>query len=572
MVFLTVVILFAVSAVAPFVRERMGKAFPLLVAGAPAACAGYFASKFYEVIQTGKPILSTWEWSQALGMDLAANLDGLSLLFAMLVCGIGAFVMLYATSYMKGEEKEGRFFAFLGSFMASMLGLVLVDNLLLVFVFWELTSITSYLLIGWVHKSADSRKSALQALVTTGLGGLALLAGLVLLGIAAGTWSISEIANSPDLVERVRESELLPGILVCVLAGCFTKSAQFPFHYWLPNAMAAPTPVSAYLHSSTMVKAGVFLIARLNPIFDGVAGWSTTLVIFGGFTMLFAAYMGSRQSILKRLLAYSTVSSLGLMVFLIGLGSSNHYALYGAMGYLLAHALFKATLFLVAGTLTHETGEKDIERLGGLHSVMPMTSWAGFLAALSMAGVPMFLGFQGKEFLLKATLEAPKEWVWWLFGVAVIAAIWNVMIGFCVGWKPFRGALTETKKHPHDAPRPMWIGPIVLAVLALVGGLAPGWFAKPVVEQAVAAVQIRGDHAEPKHDAEHAETVAFALIPVAADYPEEHTEGAHHGDGAHAAGHYEVPWTLVELWPTKAKSWIALMGSLSAIILGIVAY
>ncbi|MEM1165824.1 MAG: hydrogen gas-evolving membrane-bound hydrogenase subunit E [Planctomycetota bacterium] len=560
--FIPVLILFVVAALAPFLRPVLGKRLWVVIAGAPALSCAWFVSQLPGVIENG-PMVGGFAVSEALGVDFAWRLDGLSLLFAILVTGIGALVMLYASSYMPGDEKEGRFYSFLGAFMASMLGLVLVDNILLIFVFWELTSITSYLLIGWVHKEQTSRTSALQALVTTGLGGLALLAGLVLLGQAAGTWSLGELISDPARIEAVQNSPLLPGILVCVLAGCFTKSAQFPFHYWLPNAMAAPTPVSAYLHSSTMVKAGVFLIARLNPVFDGVAAWSTTLTIFGGFTMVFAAYMGSRQTVLKKLLAYSTVSSLGLMVFMIGLGAGNHYALTAAMAYLLAHALFKATLFLVAGILTHETGVKDAEKLSGLWRVMPITFFAALFAALSMAGLPGLAGFQGKEFLLKATLDAPS-WVWLLWLAAVVGAVWNVMIAFCVGWKPFYGRRVETPVTPHEPPFRMWAGPVTLAVLGIVGGLAPMLFAKPMVEATVASISPpAATESETYHTAAPS---GYELVAVADD------DGAHAGDGSYSDGHgYPIAWTLDKLLlPKDSKAGIALLSSLGAVGAGLV--
>ncbi|MCA9979435.1 MAG: hypothetical protein KDD89_01325, partial [Anaerolineales bacterium] len=281
-----------------------------------------------------------WDWVPALNISLSFHIDGLALLMALIISGVGTLIFIYASGYMAGDPQITRFYFILTFFMLAMLGVVLADNIILLFVFWELTSISSYLLIGFRHESAVSQRSALQALLVTGSGGMCLMAGLVLLGFAADSWQLSEIIH---LGETIQSSTLYLPALVLILLGAFTKSAQFPFHFWLPNAMAAPTPVSAFLHSATMVKAGVYLLARMNPALGGTEVWFYALTIFGGITGLVGAWLSWQQVDLKRIMAYSTISALGVLVFLIGLG--NHYAYEAAMVFLLVHSLYKGALF-----------------------------------------------------------------------------------------------------------------------------------------------------------------------------------------------------------------------------------
>ena len=309
-----------------------------------------------------------FDWAPSLGLRLSWLLDGLSVTFALLITGIGTLIVLYTGGYLKGHPHLGRFFSFIFLFMGSMLGVVVSDNFLMLFVFWELTSITSFLLIGFDHEREASRRAALQALVVTGGGGLALLAGLLVVSVVTGASQMSDLAANAALL---RSSPFYLAALVLILGGAFTKSAQFPFHFWLPNAMEAPTPVSAYLHSATMVKAGVYLLMRLNPVMGGTAAWETLLPAFGAATLVVGAVLAVRQTDLKLQLAYTTVSSLGLLVMLTGFGTP--LAVEAAVLYLVAHALFKGALFMVAGIIDHETGTRDITRLGGLRAAMPAT-------------------------------------------------------------------------------------------------------------------------------------------------------------------------------------------------------
>jgi multicomponent Na+:H+ antiporter subunit A len=479
---LALAILIVTAALAPGLCRLSRRFGTLLVAAAPAALGVWFASSF-NGIASGTPLDQSWTWLPDLGLDLAFRVDGLSLTFALLICFIGSGVLLYASSYLKESPRLGSFLAILTSFMAAMLGLVLSNNLILLFVFWELTSITSFLLIGFEHERESARKAAVQALLTTGLGGLSLLAGAILIGLEAGTWTISDIAP-----ETILQSDLYIPIAVLLLLGAFTKSAVFPFHYWLPNAMEAPSPVSALLHSATMVKAGVYLVARMHPTMsadgDGFAVWDDTLILFGGFTMLFAAFVATRQDQLKKILAYSTVSSLGTLIMLLGIGDAK-----AASTYLLAHAIFKGGLFLVAGSLTKATGTKYPEQLGGLLSKSPMLAGAAVLGGLSMAGMFPFIGFAGKELLLKAGLHH-DEWSLAATIAATLAGTLTVYAALVVGIRPFLLKPAEGVKVVWKAS-PGWrqlFLPTVLAVAGLVAGLAPMLFAEPVVGMMVASI------------------------------------------------------------------------------------
>jgi multicomponent Na+:H+ antiporter subunit A len=437
----------------------------------------------------GDDVVFAVAWVSELGVALRFRLDGLAALFAFLVTGIGAAVVVYATGYLGSNPARGRFMAYLLLFMSSMLGLVLADDLILLFVFWELTSIASYLLIGFKHESADSRRKALQALLVTGSGGLALLAGFILLGIEAGTFVLSEILADPDRVLSSRAA--FPAMLLIIL-GAFTKSAQYPFHFWLPNAMAAPTPVSAYLHSATMVKAGVFLLARFNPLFGADVAWTWILIGFGAFTMLYAAGRGLFETDLKRILAFTTLSVLGALVMLIGVGTE--LAIKSAILFLLGHALYKAVLFMTAGNLDHATGTRDVRLLFGLRRAMPLTMLAAGLAALSKAGFPPFVGFIGKEYVYKAGLALESMDAILVSGVFLTNSV-LLALAFKVGIHPFwhRGEW----KGEGTAPDPgrvrevsplMWSGPLILAFSGLVLGLAPGLFTTPIVAASASSV------------------------------------------------------------------------------------
>ncbi len=384
-------VIMGLACAAPLLHRVLRGATHWVLAGVAAALTAYLASLVPEIACGGVRV-PRWAWVPQFGLDLALRIDGWSVLMALIISGIGALILVYAGGYLAGHRQLGAMYAYLLLFMGSMLGVALSDNLILLFIFWELTSLSSYLLIGFEHERAEARAAALQALLVTGLGGLALLAGAVLLGLAAGTFEISALLSRGA---EVRAHGFYTPIVVLVLLGALTKSAQFPFHFWLPNAMEAPTPVSAYLHSATMVKAGVFLLARMAPILGGSLVWETALVSVGAVTMLLGAAMATGSRTLKRILAYSTISVLGTLTMLIGVGTTS--ALQAAAAVLLAHALYKGALFMTAGALSHATGEYEAERLSGLGGSLRMTAAGGLLAALSMAGIPPLVGFAAKE-------------------------------------------------------------------------------------------------------------------------------------------------------------------------------
>jgi len=466
---------------APVLYKRYKENFGWIAVSFPLYMFFSFLSR-YPRIAAGESLRESLPWVPSLGINFSFLLDGLSLTFALIITLVGAAVFLYAGAYMKGYKDAGKFYLSIGVFMTSMLGLVLADNMLLLFVFWELTSFSSYLLIGFNHHKESSRKSALQALLVTGGGGLALLAGILLLGSVTGTY---EISSFYDMNRVITAHSLYPAIVALLLLGAFTKSAQFPFHFWLPNAMEAPTPVSAYLHSATMVKAGVYLIARLNHEIGGTPLWQDTVLVTGAVTMLFTATLAFRQTDLKKLLAYSTLAVLGTLVMLLGIGSE--LAIKAFFIYLIAHSLYKGTLFLVAGTIDHETGTRDIGKLGGLRKAMPVTAAAAALASFSMMGVIPLIGFIGKETVYKAILELDR-WGLPLITAAVLANACVVMVTLLVGFRPFWGKAGETPKQAHEAPLKMLLGPALLAVLGLLIGLFPDFFISAMLEQSARSI------------------------------------------------------------------------------------
>lgn len=469
MVALILASLTLVALAAPLLWRTSRTVAGIVFAAVPAAAGVWFATLLPEAAE-GTILHESWEWVPALDVALTFRLDGLGVAFAVLICLIGALVMLYASGYMHHHPRAGSFFTTLIAFLTAMLGLVLADNIIVLFVFWELTSITSYLLVGFDFDRASARRSALQALLVTGIGGLALLAGLILLGIAAGSYELSAILASPLLGHT-----LYTPAVILILLGAFSKSAIFPFHFWLPNAMEAPSPVSALLHSSTMVKAGVYLIARLHPALGGAAIWDDALIGLGGLTMLLGAFLATREGELKKVLAYSTVSSLGVMVMLIGMGADAAAAVY-----LVAHAMFKGCLFMSAGALTMATGVKDIERLRGVVHAMPAASWAAIVGALSMAGLFPLLGFVGKELLLKAGLAHPELSVP-VIVATLLAAVMTVSISFLFSVHLFVGEPAKDIAHARDPVWSMLVGPAVLALGGLIAGIAPDLFARDLI-------------------------------------------------------------------------------------------
>lgn len=452
--------------------------FSIISAGIPLALFVYFC-QFIGRISNGEVITEFYSWIPTFGVNLGFTLDGLSLLFSLMITGIGFLVFVYTSAYLKNHEYLDRFYAYLSMFMAAMLGLVLSDNLISLFVFWELTSITSFFLIGFNNTSSESRKSALIALAITGIGGLSLLVGALFLGSITGTYSIAEmLAMSPEIASN----PYYVLIVLLIFGAAFTKSAQFPFHFWLPGAMKAPTPVSTYLHSATMVKAGIYLLMRLTPVLGDQEFWNSTLIIVGAITMVYSAIHTLFRTDLKGILAYSTISALGILVFLIGQGTVD--ALTAATVFIIVHALYKATLFLVTGIIDHQTGTRDTTVLRGLRKVLFPVAIAGFLAALSSAGIPPTIGFIGKELTYESTFHFGNTAIL-LMALIVITKILLLYAGFVAGIKPFTGALPERFQQTKMPSFLMWFPPVILALGSLVFGIFPeiieGSLIKPMV-------------------------------------------------------------------------------------------
>ena len=459
----TVFLPLAFACLVPFASKVLKNRYWLL-ALLPASLFTYLLSLVSQV--QNAELVQTYSWFPSLGVDLKFVLDGFSLLMSLLITGIGTFILLYAAGYLGKDKYVGRFYVLILIFMTSMLGIVLSGNLLLTFVFWEMTTISSYLLVGYKFESESARKSALQALLVTGIGGLVLLAGILILGLQYGSFDIAALKAS--FLEKGSNVTAKTAI-VLILIGCFTKSAQFPFHFWLPNAMAAPTPVSAYLHSATMVKAGVYLIYRFSDIFNGVAVWNVSLTLIGASTMLLAAIFGLFYHDLKKILAYSTISVLGMLVLLAGIGT--YLSITAGILVLTGHALYKAVLFMVAGSIDHEAGTRDVMRLRGLKKLMPMTFAGAVLAALSQSGFPPFFGFIGKEYFYKSSLASELSYL--ITTVVVISSIIVVFLAFAAGLHSFTGQKSEEFKDCHEAPPTMLAGPLVLGTVGLVLGIFP---------------------------------------------------------------------------------------------------
>ncbi|WP_245409814.1 hydrogen gas-evolving membrane-bound hydrogenase subunit E [Pararhizobium haloflavum] len=458
-------------------------------------------------VSDGAAHVKSFAWVPSLNIELAFRLDGFSLLFALLISGIGTLVTIYAGSYFNGKSTadKGRFLSLILAFMAAMLGTVLSDNLIVMFVFWELTSLISFLLIGFDGEKSEARASALQSLIVTAGGGLVLFAGIVLIGITLDTFSVSEV------LERAGElvaSQLAGVIAACVIVGAFTKSAQFPFHFWLPNAMAAPTPASAYLHSATMVKLGVFLLARFDQVFATLPGFGETLVVAGSITMLVSGLKAIRAESFKAILAQSTVASLGILVMLIGLDSE--VAAVATVGFILAHALYKAALFFCAGTAIHATGEARLANLRGLGRALPFTAIATILASLSMAGLPPFVGFISKEYLFEAQLDSS----WAIFPVVVAVIVNAVMVGVAgvVSIRPYYWPTKTPTVVEHGETPGMLVGPMALAGFGILIGLFPAIVAGTVIAPAASA--LRGEQIEVSFGLWHGLTPMLALSVI----------------------------------------------------------
>lgn len=466
----------------------------------------YFTT-FISKISNGRQVTEGYPWIPSLDINVVLYLDGLSLLFALLITGIGALVVLYSIYYLnKDKEKLHNFYVYLLLFMGSMLGLVLSDNMIVLYMFWEFTSLSSFLLIGYWHHRERSRYGAQKSMLITVFGGLGMLGGFVLLAFMGDTFSIRQlISQSGELVG----DPLFTAALLLVLLGAFTKSAQFPFHIWLPDAMEAPTPVSAYLHSATMVKAGIYLVARLSPVFAESGLWLWLIAASGIVTLCWGSFSAVKQTDLKAILAYSTISQLGMIMSLLGLGAAAlHYksmneniylaATVAAVFHLINHATFKGSLFMAAGIVDHETGTRDIRKLGGLMNFMPITFTITIIGAFSMAGLPPFNGFLSKEMFFSSMVRVREMDIFnmetWglLFPVlAWVASIFTFIYSMIIVFKPFTGKQQPEKleKKPHEAPLGMLIPPVILASLVIIFGFFPNVLSSTIIEPAVAAIR-----------------------------------------------------------------------------------
>ncbi|WP_298569873.1 monovalent cation/H+ antiporter subunit A [uncultured Aliiroseovarius sp.] len=435
-------------------------------------------------VLAGEVVMARVDWMPALGLNFTLMLDGLGFFFALLILGIGLLIIAYARHYLSRDDNMGEFFTYLLLFQGAMVGIVLSDNILLLLVFWELTSLSSFLLIGYWKHLPEGRQGARMALVVTGTGGLSMIGGMLILGQIVGSYDLSVILQSRDLIQA---DPLYVPALILILLGCFTKSAQFPFHFWLPHAMAAPTPVSAYLHSATMVKAGIFLMARMWPVLSGTPEWFMIVTSAGLVTMVLGAVIALFKHDLKALLAFSTVSHLGLITMLLGTGTA--FGAMAAVFHILNHATFKAALFMSAGIIDHEAHTRDIRRLGGLRSLMPVTFVIVTLAALSMAGIPLLNGFLSKEMMLEEAAHTTLFGAPWLVpALAVLGSLFSAAYCFRLIGHVFLGPVRDDyPAKPHDPNAGMWLPPALLVVLVVVIGVAP-FLAEPFVKLVTASV------------------------------------------------------------------------------------
>lgn len=441
---------------------------------------------FYPLISHGKVVTATMRWLPEYGLNFVLRMDGFAWLFAVLITGIGMLVVVYARYYMAEEDPVPRFFSFFLAFMGAMLGVVLSGNLIILAIFWELTSLFSFLLIGYWHHNLSAREGARMSLTVTGIGGLSLLVGLLIIGHIVGSYDLDIVLASGDLI---RNHPLYVPAILLILLGAFTKSAQFPFHFWLPNAMAAPTPVSAFLHSATMVKAGVFLMARLWPVLSGTEEWFWILGVAGMATLVIGSFLAIFEQDLKGLLAYSTISNLGLITALLSLGSP--LAAVAAIFHMVNHAIFKASLFMAAGIIDHETGTRDMRRLSGLFRVMPYTATLAMVASASMAGIPLLNGFISKEMFFAEAIATHQDS--WFDSVtpylATLAGIFSVAYSLRFIHSAFFGPPPhDLPKEPHEPPHWMRFPIEFLVVLCLVIGIIPGLSIAPFLHSAVVSV------------------------------------------------------------------------------------
>ncbi|MBH0312132.1 monovalent cation/H+ antiporter subunit A, partial [Alcaligenes faecalis] len=456
------------------------------LAGAVAVTCALLTLYAYPDIARGEVLESSRSWIPAHGLTFTLRMDGYAWLFSIIITAMGALIALYAHYYLSAQDPVRRFFSFLQAFMGSMLGVVLSGNLIQLVVFWELTSLSSFMLIAYWYHRMDARRGARMSLIITGTGGFCLLAGVLMLGQAAGSYDLSVVLESG---EQIRNHPWYTGMLILIALGALTKSAQFPFHIWLPHAMAAPTPVSAYLHSATMVKAGVFLLARLWPALSGTTEWAVIIGGAGLCSLTLGAYVAMFQRDMKGVLAYSTISHLGLITLLLGLNSP--LALVAALFHMMNHATFKASLFMAAGIVDHETGTRNLNRLSGLRHAMPLTATLATVAAAAMAGVPLLNGFISKEMFFAETILASNgnTWEYALPVVAVIAGSFSVAYSLRFIAQVFFGPVaTDLPREPHEPPRRMLIPSAILVLTCLLVGVIPSLTFGPFLHTAAGAI------------------------------------------------------------------------------------
>ncbi|NYT35413.1 monovalent cation/H+ antiporter subunit A [Allopusillimonas soli] len=476
---------FAGSIVAALLPPNAHKIEAWLAGIVALACTALILLQLPAVLD-GQVIKSTLAWVPALGLELTLRMDGYAWLFALIVASMGSLIVLYARYYLSPQDPVSRFFSFFQAFMGAMLGIVLSGNLIQLVVFWELTSLSSFMLIGYWYHRMDARRGARMSLVITGMGGLCLLAGVLMLGHVVGSYDLDQVLAAG---ERIRQDPWYSYILILIALGALTKSAQFPFHVWLPNAMAAPTPVSAYLHSATMVKAGVFLLARLWPVLSGSSEWAWIIGTAGLLSLTLGAYAATFQSDMKGVLAYSTISHLGLITLLLGLNSK--LALVAAIFHMVNHATFKASLFMAAGIVDHETGTRDLTRLSGLYRSMPITATLAVVAAASMAGVPLLNGFISKEMFFAETVFVGDNWYSrvGLPLMAVVAGAFSVAYSVRFIAQVFFGpAPRDLPRTPHEPPLRMLVPSAVLVLACLIVGMLPGYTLGPFLSNAVVSI------------------------------------------------------------------------------------
>ncbi len=500
-----------------WVFGRANRLLSMLAAAATSAGALGVLASFMPEILAGEVLTHTWPWIERIGLDLAFRVDALAMLFGILILGIGTLVSIYAYFYLDERDSIGAFYAMLMTFMGAMMGVVMSENALLLIMFWELTSISSFLLIGYWRHLPAARQGARMALSVTGAGGLALLGGVLVLGDIVGSYDLTTILASHDAIVS---HDLYLVALILILLGAFTKSAQFPFHFWLPNAMSAPTPVSSYLHSATMVKAGVFLLARLHPALSGTTEWFSLVTGTGLVTMCFAAYVALFKHDLKGILAYSTISHLGLITACFGF--STKLATMAGVFHIMNHAAFKAALFMSAGIVDHETGTRDARILSGLRRSMPITFALMTLGTLAMAGFPLFNGFLSKEMFFEEAFhlmepplaEALAGYTWLFPALATFGGLCSMAYSFrLVGDVFFGEENPDLPEHPHDPPMGMWLPVATLVTICVIVGVAPFLFEGFVF--AVAESAIGGPRPDYKLAIWHGLTPALGMTVIA---------------------------------------------------------